>query len=216
VQVPRGGTLALETDGACRPTVRAIATASRDRPALEAAAGAGAPVDLSATALLPNVALVGSFFGLVTTTQDDQADSPYLLHPYGEHGYGGGLFLRWEADYQLKLPRLRRARADYRSAVAMGDVALAAIALEVTVAYETVAETRQKMNVLHEGDKYATKWLDLAKKRFEERKADAREFTDALVAYFDAHGNYLQAIFDYDSAVAWLGRTVGAEPEALK
>ena len=161
--------------------------------------------------LAPAVLVLGSINGLVETTTQQDVPPPYVNHPYAEHGYGGGLLVHWELDFQTRLPRLRRAWQDYESARAGAGAAEAGIALEVTQAYETVAETHERMRILQEGDKSATRWLELAQAKFEKRQADAREFTDALLGFFASHGDYLQAIFDYDAAVAQLGRTTGMD-----
>jgi outer membrane protein TolC len=168
-------------------------------------------VDIVRTQMLPSVLLLGSISALVKTTQADDIAAPYTNHPYAEHGYGGGLLLHWELDFQTKLPRLRRAWQDWESARAGAGAAEAGIALEVAQAYETVAETRERMRILQDGDKSASRWLELAQAKFEKRQADAREFTDALLGWFGSHGDYLQAIFDYDAAVAQLGRTTGMD-----
>jgi outer membrane protein TolC len=168
-------------------------------------------VDFVREQLIPAVLVLGSINGLVETMTQQDVPPPYLNHPYAEHGYGGGLLLHWELDFQNRLPRLRRAWQDWESARAGAGAAEAGIALEVTQSYETVAETSERMRILKEGDKSATRWLELAQAKFEKRQADAREFTDALLGWFASHGDYLQAIFDYDAAVAQLGRTTGMD-----
>jgi outer membrane protein TolC len=40
--------------------------------------------------------------------------------------------------------------------------------------------------------------------------AEARDLTDALVAFFNMRYRYLQAVFDYNVAVAALTRATGA------
>ena len=159
--------------------------------------------------LLPQVVLIGGVAGLVKTTTDDDTGSPYLNHPFANRGYAGGLIVHWDLDFQNKLPRLRRSWEDWQAALAGAGAAEAGIALEVMQAYETLAETRERMQILAKGDQAAHRWLEIAQERYETKKGDAREFTDALLGWFDSHGNYLQAIFDYDTAVAQLGRTTG-------
>src|SRR5262249_29169024 len=117
----------------------------------------------------------------------------------------------WELDFQARLPRLRRAWQDWEAARAGASAAEAGIVLEGTSAYETVAETRERLRILEQADKASARWLDLASARFGKREADARELTDALLGWFDTHGNYLQAIFDFDAAAAQLGRTTGLD-----
>jgi outer membrane protein TolC len=161
--------------------------------------------------LLPQVVLLGGVAGLVKTTTADDTGLPYLNHPFADHGYAGGLLVHWDLDFQNKLPRLRRSWEDWQAARAGAGAAEAGIALEVMQAYETLAETRERMQILAKGDQAAQRWLAIAQERYEKKKGDAREFTDALLGWFDSHGNYLQAIFDYDSAVAQISRTTGLE-----
>jgi outer membrane protein TolC len=168
-------------------------------------------IDFLRWQIAPQVILLGGVSGQIKNTDDIDTGSPYLNHPYADHGYAGGLVVHWDLDFQTKLPRLRRSWQDWEAARAGAGAAEAGIALEVMQAFETVAETRQRMEILDKGNKAATRWLEIAQEKFQKQKADAREFTDALLGWFDSHGSYLQAIFDYDTAVAQLGRTTGLD-----
>ena len=167
--------------------------------------------DFVRLSMAPQVVLLGGVSGLVKNTDDQDTGSPYLSHPYADHGYAGGLVVHWDLDFQNKLPRLRRAWEDWQAARAGAGAAEAGIALEVMQAYETVSETRQRMEILSKGNQASTRWLEIAQDKFENKKGDAREFTDALLGWFDSHGSYLQAIFDFNGAVAQLERTTGLD-----
>jgi outer membrane protein TolC len=172
---------------------------------------AKANVEVQRANLLPDIALVGSIFGLAKTTENDEAASPYMNHPFASHGYGGGLYLKWGLDLHLKMPRYARAQAEYDAAIAAGAAAEDGMTLEIQSAHATLVEATAKMGILKKGERAARSWLTAVAQNFAIGTAEASEFTDALVAYFEAHGRYLQAIYDYNMAVAQLGRAIGVD-----
>jgi outer membrane protein TolC len=190
----------IETARLHRPEARLVQSGVR---------AAHANLELNKSNFYPDIALAGSVFGLWTTTHDDDPLSPYMNHPFASHGYGGGLFFKMGLDFHLKIPRYDRAKDDYEAALAGSHAALDGMALEVRTAWETVAEAQKRMDILVKGEKASRSWLTAIAQNFAIGTAEAREFNDALIAYFDAHGRYLQAIYDYNVAVAWLGRLTG-------
>jgi len=196
-----------------RPVSFYIDAARQHRPEAQMVrfgeAAARTNVDINRANLFPDILLVGSVFGLWKTTEDDDPASPYMNHPFASYGYGGGLVVRWGLDFHLKIPRLLRARDDYEAARAGGDAAQGWMSLDVVNAYESVREAKDRMAILYRGEKAAHSWLTAIAQNFAIGTAEARDFNDALVAYFEAHGRWLQSIYDFNVAVVSLERAVG-------
>jgi len=159
----------------------------------------------------PDFSLTANIFGTWASTTDDEPLSPYMNHPFASWGYTAGVVMRWSLDLHLKTPRYERAKADYEATLAGNRALTDWQMLDVETAYESVAEARKRIDVLTRGEKAAHSWLTAIAQNFAVGTAEARDFTDALLAYFDAHGRYLQAIYDFNVAVAQLSRVVGTE-----
>src|SRR5262249_53399774 len=153
--------------------------------------GASFAVDAAKAALTPDLVLSASVFGLWKSTTDDEPLSPYMNHPFASYGYAAGLSLRFSLDFHLKLPRLARARAD-REATIWGTIAWKnAMASEVASAYETLIEAQKRTTILDKAQKSAHSWLTAVAQNFAVGTAEARDFNDALIAFFEAHARYL-------------------------
>ncbi|HJZ88178.1 MAG TPA: TolC family protein [Polyangia bacterium] len=198
-----------------RPPAFYIEAARRHRPEAQMVRfgrdAARANLEINKSNFYPDIVLGASLFGLWKTTDDDDPLSPYMLHPFASYGYGGGLFVRWGLDLHLKIPRYLRAREDYEGALAFGQAADDGMALEVTTAYESVTESRSRLALFERGEKTAHSWLTAIAQNYAIGTAEAREFNDALLAYFEAKSRYIQAIFDFNMSVAWLHRVVGVD-----
>jgi outer membrane protein TolC len=134
-----------------------------------------------------------------------------MNHPFASWGYTAGVIMRWSLDLHLKTPRYERAKADYESTLAGSRAVSDWQMLDVENAYESVIEARKRIDVLVRGEKAAHSWLTAITQNFAVGTAETRDFTDALLAYFDAHGRYLQAIYDFNVAVVQLSRVVGTD-----
>jgi outer membrane protein TolC len=168
-------------------------------------------VDAARANFYPDISLSASVFGLWASTEDDDPLSPYMNHPFASWGYQGGVVMRWALDLHLKSPRYERAKADYEAVLAGSRAAMNYWNFDVEAAYETMQEAGKRIDVLARGEKSAHSWLTATAQLFAVGTAEARDFNDALVAYFDAHGRYLQAIYDFNTAVAQLSRVVGTD-----
>jgi outer membrane protein TolC len=88
--------------------------------------------------------------------------------------------------------------------------ALGGIQLEVRKAYGEVREAGERVKAVQKGEKAAKSWISAVAQNLQVGLAESRDFTDALLAYFNMRFRYLQAIYDYNVAVASLTRATGA------
>jgi outer membrane protein TolC len=198
-----------------RPLAAYVELARKHRPeALMLRYGelaARANVAANEAAFFPDITLTGNVYGLLATSENDDPLSPYMLHPFAPWGYGAGLVIRWGLDLHLKIPRYERAKADHRAVAEAARASWDTMTLDIATAYENIDEAHHRIEVLTRGEKAARSWLTAILQNFAVGTAEAREFNDALLAYFEAHGRYLQAIYDYNMAVAWMSRLCGVE-----
>ena len=84
------------------------------------------------------------------------------------------------------------------------------IMLEVRKAYGEVSEARQRVaSDGRRGEKAGKAWISAVAQNFAVGLAEARDFSDALIAFFGMRTRYLQAVYDLDVALSSLARATG-------
>ena len=168
-------------------------------------------LELEIARYYPDLALVGTLTYAYAGTADDPKNAFYA-DPFNTFGFGVALALKGTLDYHMKLPRVDRLRAELAELEANRRAAQGGIALEVRKALADVREAERRLPILERGKKAARSWLVAVTQSFSVGLAQARDFNDALVAYFEAELRTLQAVYDFNVAVAQLGRATGADP----
>ena len=105
-----------------------------------------------------------------------------------------------------------KLRAELAELEANRRAAQGGLALEVRKAIADVREAERRLPILQKGKKAARSWLVAVTQSFSVGLAQAKDFNDALIAYFEAELRTLQAIYDFNVAVAQLGRATGTDP----
>jgi outer membrane protein TolC len=165
--------------------------------------------DLERLKAYPDVVLV--FTGAFARAQDvDDPQNGFMSHYFNSTSAGLAAALRMPLDIGPKLARATRSSAEaaeigYRRLEALGG-----IALEVRKAYGEMSEAAERIKAVQKGEKAAKSWISAVAQNFAVGLAEARDLTDALVAFFNMRYRYLQAVFDYNVAVAALTRATGA------
>ena len=81
-------------------------------------------------------------------------------------------------------------------------------------AYSDLSEAEGRLKVMSKGEKAGKAWITAVAQNFALGLAEARDFGDALTAFFQMRVRYLQAVFDYNLAVSALTRATGADVAA--
>jgi outer membrane protein TolC len=165
--------------------------------------------DLERRKAYPDLVLVGT--GAFARAQEvDNPQNAFLSHYYNSTSFGVAAALRMQLDLGPKLARADRTSAEAAEIGFRRTEALGGIALEVRKAYGEVSEARERVKAVQKGEKAAKSWISAVAQNFTVGLAEARDLTDALLAFFNMRYRYLQAVFDYNVAVAALTRATGS------
>jgi outer membrane protein TolC len=124
----------------------------------------------------------------------------------------------WNAGVTLSAPlyeggltrgRVGEALANQRSLEARRDLLRQALLLEVHQAYADLEGASARIIVMESSLKTARESLELAEGRYGAGVGPSIEVTDAQVAAVKAETDYVQALYDYQLAVARLFKAMG-------
>jgi outer membrane protein TolC len=165
--------------------------------------------DLERLRAYPDIILVGT--AAFARAQDvDDPQNGFLNHYFNTTTAGIAAALRMQLDIGPKLARAARSNAEAAEIGYRRSEALGGIALEVRKAYGEMNEASERIKAVQKGERAAKSWISAVAQNFALGLAEARDLTDALVAFFNMRYRYLQAVFDYNIAVAALTRATGA------
>jgi outer membrane protein len=165
--------------------------------------------DLERRKEYPDLVLIAT--GAFARAQEaEDPNNAFMSHYFHSTTLGVAAALRMQLDLG---PRIARASRTSAEAAEMGfrrSEALGGIQLEVRKAYGEMAEAGERVKAVQKGEKAAKSWISAVAQNFAVGIAETRDFTDALLAYFNMRFRYLQAVYDYNIAVAALTRATGA------
>jgi outer membrane protein TolC len=166
--------------------------------------------DLERRKVYPDVVLVGTM-AFARAQEVDDPQNGFMSHYFNSTSAGLAAALRMQLDIGPRLARATRASAEAAELGFRRAEALGGISLEVRKAYGEMTEAAQRVKAVQKGEKAAKSWISAVAQNFAVGLAEARDLTDALVAYFNMRYRYLQAVYDYNVAVAALTRATGAQ-----
>jgi outer membrane protein TolC len=157
----------------------------------------------------PDVVLIGTA-AFARAQEVDDPQNGFLSHYFNSTSAGLAAALRMQLDIGPRLARATRTSAEAAEIAWRRSEALGGITLEVRKAYGEMTEAAQRVKAVQKGEKAAKSWISAVAQNFAVGLAEARDLTDALVAFFNMRYRYLQAVYDYNIAVAALTRATGA------
>jgi outer membrane protein TolC len=143
-------------------------------------------------------------------------ENPYVIDRGNFAGAFFGLVARWKLDFAGTNARVKAAKAEIASLKAKTEEAKIGIEIEVNTIYEQLKDAQRRMNSWRRSEKEARKWFVSAGQGYEVGTQDARDFVDAVKAYFSARSNRLLATAEYDLAVAALEKATNVPMVAEK
>jgi outer membrane protein TolC len=183
-----------------RPEAKLLGYAVRAKSAL---------ADLERRKEDPDLVLIGTAaFARAQDVQDP--NNAFMSHYFNSTTAGVAAALRMQLDLGPRISRATRTSAEAAEIGFRRAEALGGIQLEVRKAYGEMAEASERIKAVQKGEKAAKSWISAVAQNFAVGLAEARDLTDALVAFFNMRYRYLQAVFDYNVAVAALTRATGA------
>jgi outer membrane protein TolC len=185
-----------------RPEVRALDYAVKAKQAL---------ADLEKRKIYPDLVLVGSGAFAHAGPVDDPHNA-FVNHYFNSPitAFGVAAALRMQLDLGPKLSRAARTRAEATEIEYRRGEALGGILLEVRKAYGELTEAAARVTALQKGEKAGKSWISAVSQNFVVGVAEARDLTDALIAFFAMRTRYLQAVYDLNIATSALARATGS------
>jgi HAE1 family hydrophobic/amphiphilic exporter-1 len=183
-----------------RPEVRLLEYAVKAKSAL---------ADLERRKEYPDLVIIATgVFALAQTVDDPQ--NAYYNHFYNSRAAGLAAAVRMQLDLGPKIARARRTEAEAMEITHRRSEALGGILLEVRKTYAETTEAVSRVAAMEKGQKAGKAWISAVAQNFAVGLAEARDLSDALVAFFGMRTRYLQAVFDLYVARSSLSRAIGS------
>jgi outer membrane protein len=170
-------------------------------------------VSLEKRMMAPNLG-IGAFFEIgrapgVTgvTTTDDFSD------PFNFTRAGIGFQLKGQFDYHSGFSKVRQARSELYKAEVQRELAQDGVDLEVKEAYMDVRNAKLDMDRAEEAGKFSRQLLFLTQSNYDIGLADPKDLIEGLSGFLQSRGDYFEAVFYYNVAVAKLEQKTGRMPE---
>jgi outer membrane protein TolC len=193
--------------------------AQRSRPEVKAltymVAAKRALADLETKKQYPDLFLLGT----ATYAYASSVDTPhnaFASDPF--HVAGGALAagFRWPLDLGVRNAHAIRVRAEAEEAEQHRREAMTGIAFDVEKAATELKEADGRMTATKVGEKAGRQWVAAVAQNLAVGLAEARDFSDALLAFFQARIRLMQSIYDYNIAAAQLTRATGIDVTAAR
>ncbi len=169
-------------------------------------------VDLERRREYPDFVLIGTYAYAHASGVDDPQNAFYS-HYFNTNSYGSfgvAAALRLQLDLGPKLARAARTRAEANEVEFRRSEALGGIVLDVRKTYGELREATARTEAVHKGERAGKAWISAVAQNFTVGLAEARDLSDALVAFFQMRARFLQSVFDQNVAAAALTRATGA------
>jgi len=179
------------------------------RAAKQGARAADELAQLAERGYLPDLALVGRAFIARAQGADDPA-TVYAADPYNRAGVELALVLNWTLEPWSARAHIQRARADSRRAHALDDLAASGARYDADSIQGEAAGAKTKLDAASEGEKAARAWVVSLLQADAVGAVESKDFADAYIAWFRMRANWAQSTFQWNVAIARIGRASGA------
>jgi outer membrane protein TolC len=183
-----------------RPEVRMLEYAVKAKNSL---------ADLERRKEYPDLVLIATgVFAYAQTVEDPK--NAFYSHFYNSRAAGIAAALRMQLDLGPKIARARKTEAEALEISHRRSEALGGIMLEVRKTFAEASEAANRVEAMDKGQKAGKAWISAVAQNFAVGLAEARDLSDALVAFFGMRTRYLQAVFDLHVARSALTRAIGS------
>jgi outer membrane protein TolC len=156
----------------------------------------------------PDLVLIGTATYAYASSIDNPHNAFYS-DPFNTASAGLAAALRVPLDLGVRNAHSAKAQAEADEAFQRRREALGGIAFEVDRAHADLVEAQKRLEVMQRGEKSGKRWITTVAQNFSAGLAETKDFSDALMAFFQFRVKVLQAIFDVNLAAANLARAVG-------
>jgi outer membrane protein len=178
-------------------------------------AAQSAKVDLQEAGYYPNV-FVSTGFQYAWAGNRAEQTNPFV---YDDFNYIRPVFvlgLQWDLNVFKTAAKLDAARADLQRLHARQRDATSGLQMEIRKAYTDVTQANATIRATEEGRSAGRALLVLTVANFDLGIGEADELFKGLSTYTEASTDHLRAVYDYNVAVATLGKAVGEELTSLR
>jgi outer membrane protein TolC len=140
----------------------------------------------------------------------DDPKNAFLNHYFNSSSVGIAAALRMQLDLGPRIARASRTRAEAEEIEFRRSDALGGILFEVRKAYGELTEAQARTEAVHKGERAGKAWISAVAQNFAVGLSEARDLSDALLAFFQMRARYLQSVFDLNVAASALARATGA------
>jgi outer membrane protein TolC len=163
--------------------------------------------------MAPNLA-AGAFFEIGRTPGvRNVAATDDFLDPFNFTRAGVGLELKGQLDLHTSLSKVRQARSEMHKVDVQKELAEDGVELEVKEAFLEVRNTQLDIQRAEEAGKLSRQLLFLTQSNYDIGLAEPKDLIDALQAFLQSRGQYFEAVFYHNVAVAKLDQKIGRMPE---
>ncbi len=184
-----------------RPEVRALDFLVTSKRALS---------DLERRRQYPDLVLVGTATFAYASSVDNPKNA-FANDPFNTVSAGLGAALRVPLDLGVKNARAARVSAEAEETSLRRREALGGIRFEVDRAFDELSEALERRALMAKGEKTGRRWITSTMQNFEVGLAETKDFSDALLTFFQSRIKYLQAMMDVNVSAAVLSRATGSE-----
>ena len=161
----------------------------------------------------PDIVLIGTAAYAYTSSVDTPKNS-YYNDPFHSLGAGIAAGFRMPLDLGVKGARAAKLNAEAKEAEQKRREALNGISFEVEKAHTELVEAGKRTKVMQKGEKAGRQWIAAVAQNIAVGMSEAKDFSDALAAFFQARVRYLQSMYDFNIAAAALTRATGTDVTA--
>lgn len=161
-------------------------------------------------AFFPNLFVAGQFRYGYSNVADPQP-SPFANDPFNTYTAGGAIGLEMDLEIGKKLGELRAAEAEVDRLRAETREAENGVRLEVEKLYREMRDARRMVEAQEDAVAAARGWVIAKTDLYDNDLCDLNDVLAGLVQFFQARIDSLQAIHDFNVAVASLERAIGGD-----
>lgn len=191
--------------------------ALRSRPEVKAlqhmVAAKRALAQLETRKQYPDFVLVGNA-AYAYASSIDTPKNAFYNDPYHALGAAISAGFHMPLDLFVKNARASKLHAEAEEAEQRKREALNGISFEVEKAHTELKEAEERMKVVQKGEKAGRQWIAAVAQNIAVGLSEAKDFSDALLAFFQARVRSLQSMYDYNVAAATLTRATGIDVSA--
>jgi outer membrane protein len=158
----------------------------------------------------PDIVLIGTA-AYAYASSVDTPHNAFANDPFHTMGAGLAAGFRMPLDLGQKNAHAAKLRAEAEEAEQRRREALGGISFEVEKAHTELKEAEERMKVVQKGEKAGRQWIAAVAQNIAVGLSEAKDFSDALLAFFQARVRSLQSMYDYNVAAAALTRATGVD-----